>query len=72
MALNEKKPVESSRSIGRFLKEMKAEIKRITWPPRNQIKKSTIVVLLFCCIYAAAIGLMDYGFNSLYRLIFTK
>jgi len=72
MALNEKKPVESSRNIGRFLKEMKAEIKRITWPPRDQIKKSTIIVLLFCCIYAAMTGLMDYGFASLYRLIFTK
>jgi preprotein translocase subunit SecE len=73
MALNEKKQnVESSKGIGKFLKEVKGEIKRITWPPKNQIKKSTIIVLLFCCVYAAVVGLMDYGFQGLYRLIFTK
>jgi preprotein translocase subunit SecE len=73
MALNEKKQaVESSKGIGKFLKEIKGEIKRITWPPKNQIKKSTIIVLLFCCVYAAIVGVMDYGLQGLYRLIFTK
>lgn len=73
MALNEKKQIgESSTGIGKFFREVKAETKRITWPPKDQVKKSTIIVLLFCAASAVLVGLMDYGFSGLYRLIFTK
>ncbi|MCY6371573.1 preprotein translocase subunit SecE [Clostridium ganghwense] len=74
MAVNEKKQVSepSSKGLGKFFKEIKAETKRITWPPKNETKKSTIIVLFFCAISAIMIGLMDYGFQGLYKLIFTK
>lgn len=74
MAVNEKKQVNepSSMSLGKFFKEIKAETKRITWPPKNETKKSTLIVLFFCTISATIIGLMDYGFQGLFRLIFTK
>ncbi|MCY6483512.1 preprotein translocase subunit SecE [Clostridium aestuarii] len=62
----------SKKSQGNFLKEMKAETKRITWPPKNEVKKSTLIVLFFCAISAVIIGLMDYGFNGLFKFIFTK
>ncbi|MFU0824320.1 preprotein translocase subunit SecE [Clostridium sp.] len=72
MALNENKKAEkkSNEGIVKFVKEVKAETKRITWPPKDEIKKSTIIVLFFCAVSAIIIGLMDYGFNGLYKLIF--
>jgi preprotein translocase subunit SecE len=72
MALNENKKAEekSKKGIVKFIKEVKAETKRITWPPKDEIKKSTIIVLFFCAVSAIIIGLMDYGFNGLYKLIF--
>ncbi|AEB74894.1 preprotein translocase subunit SecE [Clostridium botulinum C] len=72
MALNESKKLEkqSSGGIVKFLKELKAETKRITWPPKEQTKKSTIIVLFFCAVSAIIIGLMDSGFSSLYKIIF--
>lgn len=74
MALNENKKVDekSKKGIVKFAKEIKAETKRITWPPKNEVKKSTIIVLFFCAVSAMVIGLMDYGFSGLYKLIFTK
>lgn len=74
MALNENKKAEekSKKGIVKFFKEVKAETKRITWPPKSETKKSTIIVLFFCAVSAIIIGFMDYGFNSLYKLIFTK
>ncbi|KGM94815.1 preprotein translocase subunit SecE [Clostridium novyi A str. 4552] len=72
MALNESKKLDkqSSVGIGKFLKELKAETKRITWPPKEEVKKSTIIVLFFCAVSAFIIGLMDSGFNGLYKIIF--
>ncbi|WMJ80326.1 preprotein translocase subunit SecE [Clostridium sp. MB40-C1] len=74
MAVNEKKQVKepSSIEVGKFFKEVKAETKRITWPPKNEVKKSTLIVLFFCVASAVIIGLMDYGFQGLFKLIFTK
>lgn len=73
MALNEKKQVgESSKGLGKFFMEVKAETKRITWPPKKDVKKSTIIVLLFCAVSAVLIGAMDYGLSSLYKLVFSK
>lgn len=75
MALNENKKIEeksNQKGIGKFLKEIKAEIKRITWPPKDETKKATIIVLFFCAVSAVVIGLMDYGFNGLYKFIFNK
>jgi preprotein translocase subunit SecE len=42
----------SSMSLGKFFKEVKAETKRITWPPKNERKKSTLIVLFFCAVSA--------------------
>lgn len=74
MAANEKKQVKepSSIKVGKLFKEVKAETKRITWPPKNEVKKSTLIVLFFCAVSAILIGVMDYGFQGLFKLVFTK
>lgn len=72
MALNENIKVEerSTNGMVKFLKEIKAETKRITWPPKEDTKKATIKALFFCAVSAVIVGLMDYGFNGLYKFIF--
>ncbi|MFA9397124.1 MAG: preprotein translocase subunit SecE [Clostridiaceae bacterium] len=56
----------------KYFKDLKSEIKRITWPTKENVKKSTIVVSIFCIILLAIVSLYDYGFNNLYRIIFIK
>lgn len=73
MAANEKvrkSQGSSSKGLFQFLRELKAETKRITWPSQEEIKKSTIIVLAFCGVSALLIGLMDFAFSTLYTLIF--
>lgn len=74
MAANEKKQIKepSSIEVGKLFKEVKAETKRITWPPKNEVKKSTMIVLFFCAVSTILIGVMDYGFQGLFKLVFTK
>ncbi|ADL53417.1 preprotein translocase subunit SecE [Clostridium cellulovorans] len=73
MAVNEQK-TQTTRKNGNFfsrvLREIKAEIKRITWPERENVKKATKSVLLFTIFFAVLIGLLDLGLNNLYKLIF--
>lgn len=47
---------------------IKAETKRITWAPKKEIKKALAAVVTFCVIYVIIIGVLDYGFNSLFKL----
>ena len=60
----------NQKGIVKFFKDLKAEAKRITWPSKKDIKKATIAVVSFSFIFVIFVGLLDYGFNNLYKLIF--
>lgn len=42
-----------------FVSEVKAEVYKITWPTRDDLKKATMVVLVFVVVVALIIGTMD-------------
>ena len=60
----------NQKGISKFFRELKAETKRITWPSKQDIKKASIAVVSFSFIFVILVGLLDYGFNNLYKLIF--
>lgn len=53
---------ETTRTTARdFFVEVSDEIKKVTWPDREQLRESTIVIVAFVSIIAALIFLMDRG-----------
>ena len=54
-------------SIATYSRELKAETKRITWPSKEDFKKSTLAVIIFCLIWIAIVTVMDYGLLSLFN-----
>ncbi len=42
-----------------FLTEVKAEMKKVTWPTRAQVKNYTVVVIIATFALAVTIGLWD-------------
>lgn len=44
-----------------FIEEVVEELKRVTWPDRDQLRNSTLVVLGFVGLIAVIIALMDVG-----------
>ena len=42
-----------------FISEVKAEVFKITWPTKDDLKKATMVVLVFVVVVAIIIGTMD-------------
>ena len=56
--------------IFKFFREVKAEVKRITWPSKNETKKALIAVGVVVLIYVVLVGGLDYIFQNLFEWIF--
>ena len=52
-----------------FLREVKVELKKVTWPTRKQTIGSTIVVIILVMIIALFLGVVDLGLSSLVRIV---
>ena len=54
----------------RFAKDVRGELRRVSWPDRDQLRQSTAVVLIIVFVLAVYIAAVDLVFQSLVRLIF--
>jgi len=52
-----------------FLREVRVELKKVTWPTRKQTIGSTIAVIVLVLIISLFLGLIDIGLSSLLQLI---
>jgi preprotein translocase subunit SecE len=52
-----------------FLREVRIEMGKVTWPPRKEILKSTGVVIIAVAIAGAFIGLFDYIWTTIVRAV---
>ncbi|MCZ6477484.1 MAG: preprotein translocase subunit SecE [Gemmatimonadetes bacterium] len=52
-----------------WVEEVQVEMRRVTWPDREQLRNATIVILIFVMILALIIGIMDTAFSWLVRTI---
>ena len=53
-----------------FFQESFAELKKVTWPSRDEVISSTKVVLLSTLVIAAVLGLVDFVLVKLVDLVF--
>ena len=60
---------EITENTTQFAKDIETEAKRITWPSRPDAIKSTLAVVAISGVFAAFLGLVDYGFSLFVRLI---
>ena len=52
------------RGLSKFFRELKAEVKRITWPSKDDTKKALIAVGVVVLIYIVLVGGLDYIFTN--------
>jgi len=53
-----------------FFQESFAELKKVTWPSRDEVISSTKVVLVSTVVIAAVLGLVDFILVKLVDLVF--
>ena len=51
-----------------FFSEVKTELKKVTWPSRNEVQNTTIVVILTTVFF----GFYLWGLDVLFTQIFTR
>ena len=54
----------------RFARDVQGELKRVSWPNRDQLRQSTAVVLIIVLVLALYVAAWDIVFKTLARLIF--
>lgn len=58
----------SSTSVTQFLSETKVELKKVTWPTKQELIANTVVVLIAVVLCAVLIWVVDTFFSALFRL----
>lgn len=62
-------PIRSRKGPLIFLKEVNAELKKVTWPNRQELISSTIIVIVAVFIISVYIGIVDVIFSRLISLL---
>jgi preprotein translocase subunit SecE len=53
-----------------FFNDVVKEMKKVTWPTKEELKESTTIVIVVCLIIAAFTYLIDMGVTMLFKEIF--
>ncbi len=57
------------RSVGKFLHDVRVELRKVTWPTRKELVQSTIVVLVAVAIMTAYTLVLDTAFSRFVDLV---
>jgi preprotein translocase subunit SecE len=52
-------------ALVRYFRETGAELRKVTWPTRQQARELTTVVVIVVAITALVLGLLDFTFSRL-------
>jgi preprotein translocase subunit SecE len=67
---SKKKPAKKQQSgIRRFYRESVGELRKVTWPTRQEATNLTIIVILVTFGMSAFLGIVDFLFSRLFALI---
>ena len=51
--------------IGKWFRDMKSELKKVTWPTSKQVVRDTLTVIVIVVISALFIGVIDLVFKNI-------
>jgi preprotein translocase subunit SecE len=57
------------KKVTQFIREVKTELKKVTWPPRKETIASTSVVIVLVFIIALFLFIVDLGLSFIIRKI---
>ena len=46
-----------------YLKEVRQELKKVTWPSRRELMASTLVVIIAVAVMALVLGVFDFSIS---------
>ena len=58
------RPKEERTGFRQFLKEVRAELRKVVWPSREEVRNYSIIVLITVVVFTAFVAVLDYLFGS--------
>ncbi|GGI18191.1 MULTISPECIES: preprotein translocase subunit SecE [Gottfriedia] len=55
--------------IGKFFRDVKSEMKKVSWPKRKELVNSTVTVVATVVVFVLFFAVLDTGISELIRLI---
>jgi len=52
-----------------FFKDVKVELKKVSWPTRSELIGSTVVVIVAVMLLATAIGIWDFVLSNIINFL---
>jgi preprotein translocase subunit SecE len=56
-------------AVVRYFRETSGELRKVTWPTRQEARRLTTVVVIVVAVTSAVLGAFDFGFARLIGLI---
>lgn len=60
---------EKENRIVKYLRETRAELRKVTWPTPDEARNLTVIVLVVTVVMSLFLGLLDVVFSGLIGLI---
>ena len=57
------------KKISEFLKEVKQEMKKVSWPNKKETISSTTIVIVVVVVLSFFIGICDFGLSEIFSAI---
>ncbi len=64
-----KRATKKENAIIRYLKDTRAEIRKVSWPSREEAMNLTGIVIAVAAFMVALLGLVDYIFTRIFSFI---
>ena len=58
--------------LPRYFRDAWRELKLVDWPNRKQSRQLTVAVLGFAVVFGAAIAVVDYGLDKVFKAVLLK
>lgn len=71
-AQQQSRPKEERTSPGQFLKEVRAELRKVSWPTRDEVINYSLIVLVLVTVLTSLIGILDYGIGEAVLALFGR
>lgn len=66
-----KSAAKGSNPVSRYLRETMGELRKVSWPSRDDATRLTIIVLVVLAVTSALMGVLDFWFGRLFGFIIT-
>jgi preprotein translocase subunit SecE len=57
------------RRLQNYIRDVILELRKVTWPTREELYGATVTVVIFAAVCAAYVGVLDFALGYVVRLV---